>query len=265
MSGPPSRQLSAGSDRQSLDSGYGQRDSMRLEEHMYMGPFCGRVKVHTDFTPSPYETESLKLQKGDIIDVVEKPPMGIWVGKLNSKVGSFKFIYVDVLPEESPLVQRKRTRSKVGPARAKHQLLEDVLDSIGLRELSSLLSMHGLQGIEDFRSLKECDLNELNITDPEKRSKILNAVQMLKESEGDSDSEEEKEDTAESDNKETRDSGCFESSENLATARQNPKTEARSLPEDTEEREEPAGPSAPGEEVEQMGCVQHKLQDLTVH
>lgn len=52
----------AGSDRQSLDSGFSQRDSMRLEDNTYTGPFCGRALVHTDFTPSPYDMESLKLQ-----------------------------------------------------------------------------------------------------------------------------------------------------------------------------------------------------------
>ncbi|KAJ3587496.1 hypothetical protein NHX12_011093 [Muraenolepis orangiensis] len=264
--GPPSRQIS-GSDRQSLDSGYCQRDSMRLEEQgvSYMGPFCGRALVHTDFTPSPYDTESLKLQKGDIIHVIEKPPMGIWLGKLNSKMGSFKFIYVNVLPEESPPVRRKRTRGKAG--QAKHQLLEDVLDSIGLSEMSSLLSMHGLQEIEDFRGLKECHLNELNITDPEKRSKILNAVELLKESEGESDSEEEKkeEDTTQSDDKETRDSGCFESSENLATGREEPKTEAAVLHEEKEEQAEPGEETEQSDPTEQLDRVQQKLQNLTVH
>jgi len=49
------------------------------------------------------------------------------------------------------------------------------------QELGSLLSMHGLQSIEDFRHLKQCDLNELNITDPVQRAKILNKVEMLKE------------------------------------------------------------------------------------
>lgn len=55
---------SAGGDRGSLDSGYNQRDSMRLEDSSpsYTGPFCGRALVHTDFTPSPYDVESLKLQ-----------------------------------------------------------------------------------------------------------------------------------------------------------------------------------------------------------
>jgi hypothetical protein len=28
----------------------------------YTGPFCGRARVHTDFTPSPYDHDSLKLQ-----------------------------------------------------------------------------------------------------------------------------------------------------------------------------------------------------------
>lgn len=49
------------------------------------------------------------------------------------------------------------------------------------QELSSLLSMHGFQSLEDFAGLKESHLNELNITDPEQRSKILNASELLKD------------------------------------------------------------------------------------
>ena len=58
--------------------------------------------------------------------------MGIWTGKLNTKVGSFKFIYVNILPDESLPVRRKRPQGRTSQARAKHQLLEDVLDRIGL-------------------------------------------------------------------------------------------------------------------------------------
>jgi hypothetical protein len=58
--------------------------------------------------------------------------MGIWTGKLNTKVGSFKFIYVNILPEDSPPVRRKRPQSRTSQARGKHQQLEDVLDRIGL-------------------------------------------------------------------------------------------------------------------------------------
>lgn len=41
-------------------------------------------------------------QVGDVIDIIAKPTMGIWTGKLRNKIGNFKFIYVDVLSEECP-------------------------------------------------------------------------------------------------------------------------------------------------------------------
>ncbi|KAF1384924.1 hypothetical protein PFLUV_G00125240 [Perca fluviatilis] len=245
---PPSlisRQLSGSSDRQSLDSGYCQRDSMRLEENgvSYNGPFCGRALVHTDFTPSPYDVESLKLQKGDIIYIIEKPPVGTWTGKLNNKMGSFKFIYVNLLPDESPPARRRHCNSKNRQSKSKPKTLEEVLDSIGLTELSSLLSMHGFQSLEDFAGLKESHLNELNITDPDKRSKILNASELLRDSEDESEPEEEV--------KEPRDSGCFESSENLESGREEPKTDEKL--QDEEEKQ-----------TEELDALQEQLQDLTV-
>lgn len=47
--------------------GSSNRDSLRLEEEVpYTGNFCGRARVHTDFVPSPYDTESLRLKVGTI-------------------------------------------------------------------------------------------------------------------------------------------------------------------------------------------------------
>ncbi|KAM8848276.1 SAM and SH3 domain-containing protein 3 [Synchiropus picturatus] len=206
---PFSRQLSGSSDRQSLDSGYSQRDSVRLEDSTYSGPFCGRALVHTDFTPSPYDVESLKLQKGDIIHIIEKPPVGTWTGKLNNKVGSFKFIYVNLLPDNTPPTRRKRCSNR--HSRSKPRTLDEVLDSMDLAELGSLLSMHGFHSLEDFIGLRESHLNELNITDPEQRAKILDAADLLRDSEDESDSDV----RSVEESGEPRDSGCFESSENL--------------------------------------------------
>ena len=43
--------------------GSSNRDSLRLEEEVpFTGQFCGRARVHTDFVPSPYDTESLRLK-----------------------------------------------------------------------------------------------------------------------------------------------------------------------------------------------------------
>lgn len=58
--------------------------------------------------------------------------MGTWTGKLNNKVGSFKFIYVKLLPDELPPTRRKRTNSKIGGNKSKPKSLEEVLDTIGL-------------------------------------------------------------------------------------------------------------------------------------
>uniref|UniRef100_A0A8C1NPB6 SAM and SH3 domain containing 3 n=1 Tax=Cyprinus carpio TaxID=7962 RepID=A0A8C1NPB6_CYPCA len=242
---PLSRQLSGCADRQSLDSGFSQRDSMRLEDSTYTGPFCGRALVHTDFTPSPYDIESLKLQKGDIIQIIEKPPVGTWTGKLNNKVGSFKFIYVTILPEEDTPPKRKRCQSQGQKNKPKPQTLEEVLERIGLTELGSLLSMHGFQSLEDFSGLKESHLNELNITDPEQCVKILKAAELLHDSEDESDAEEQKTEMP-------RDSGCYESTENLTNGREEPQVESQPEPE-----------TDPDTETE-LNAIQEQLEEMKV-
>uniref|UniRef100_A0A673KZU6 SAM and SH3 domain-containing protein 3-like n=1 Tax=Sinocyclocheilus rhinocerous TaxID=307959 RepID=A0A673KZU6_9TELE len=243
---PLSRQLSGCADRQSLDSGFSQRDSMRLEDSTYTGPFCGRALVHTDFTPSPYDIESLKLQKGDIIQIIEKPPVGTWTGKLNNKVGSFKFIYVTILPEEDTPPKRKRCQSQRRKNKPKPQTLEEVLERIGLTELESLLSMHGFQSLEDFSGLKESHLNELNITDPEQCVKILKAAELLH------DCKSIKEPSKEQKTEMPRDSGCYESTENLANGCEEPQLESQLEPEtdpDTETK---------------LNAIQEQLEEMKV-
>lgn len=81
------------------------------------------------------------LQKGDIIDIISKPPMGTWMGLLNNKVGTFKFIYVDVLNEEEDKPKRPTRRRKKGrPPQPKS--VEDLLDRINLKVSSSLFWPH---------------------------------------------------------------------------------------------------------------------------
>lgn len=81
------------------------------------------------------------LQKGDIIDIISKPPMGTWMGLLNNKVGTFKFIYVDVLNEEEEKPKRPtRRRRKSRPPQPKS--VEDLLDRINLKVLIPSLSAY---------------------------------------------------------------------------------------------------------------------------
>ncbi|XP_026129765.1 SAM domain-containing protein SAMSN-1-like isoform X2 [Carassius auratus] len=162
--------------------GCNNRDSLRLEEDVpYTGQFCGRAKVHTDFVPSPYDTESLKLKVGDMIDIISKPPMGIWTGMLNGKIGSFKFIYVDVLVEERAPEPRIRSHRRSRRPRPKNLL--ELLERLNLEEHISSLMLNGYQTVEDLRDLKEQHLVELNVTDPEHRHRLLLAAEYLQDPE----------------------------------------------------------------------------------
>ncbi|XP_015197224.2 SAM and SH3 domain-containing protein 1 [Lepisosteus oculatus] len=168
--------------------GSSNRDSLRLEEEIpYTGPFCGRARVHTDFIPSPYDTDSLKLKAGDIIDVISKPPMGIWTGMLNNKVGNFKFIYVDVLidVEVEPRKIRPHRRSK----RPRPRTLQELLERINLEEYASSLLLNGYETVEDLKDLKENHLVELNVSDPEHRARLLAATEFLLDLESENEQE----------------------------------------------------------------------------
>ncbi|XP_069749322.1 SAM and SH3 domain-containing protein 3 isoform X2 [Narcine bancroftii] len=211
---PLSRQTSSSGDPFTPDSDV-QLDNLPPP---YLGPFCGRARVHTDFTPSPYDFESLKLKKGDIIDIIEKPPVGTWSGMLKNKVGSFKFIYVDILPNEVEQPRKSRLFSK--SKRPKPKNLQELLDRINLQqELTSTLLLNGYQTLDDFKELRESHLNELNILDPEQRAKLLTAAELLMDYDRIEAEQEENTDAQLSSSLPLcdipRDSGCYESSENL--------------------------------------------------
>ncbi|KAM8903734.1 SAM domain-containing protein SAMSN-1a [Spinachia spinachia] len=162
----------------SESAGSGQRDSLRLDEDgSYQGQFCCRARVHTDFVPSPYDTDSLKLKVGDIISIISKPPMGIWTGMLNNKVGNFKFIYVDVVADKEEEVEVPMIRQQKLCKRPRPKTLLELLERLNLEEYASALLLNGYQTVEDLLHLQEKHLIELNVKDPEHRRKLLAAAE----------------------------------------------------------------------------------------
>ncbi|XP_054617691.1 SAM and SH3 domain-containing protein 1a isoform X11 [Dunckerocampus dactyliophorus] len=211
------------------DSSASNRESVKSEdgddeEPPYRGPFCGRARVHTDFTPSPYDTDSLKLKRGDVIDIISKPPMGTWMGLLNNKVGTFKFIYVDVLSEEEEKPKRPVRRRRKGRP-PKPTSVEELLERINLKEHMPTFLFNGYEDLDTFKLLEEEDLDELNIRDPQHRAVLLTAVELLQEYDSSSDPERGgglsgSQEKLLSEGQglvgdSPRDSGCYESNENL--------------------------------------------------
>ena len=48
---------------------------------------------------------SFFLQRGDTIDIISMNPSGLWRGKSQGRVGHFKFINVELLPDRNTLRQ----------------------------------------------------------------------------------------------------------------------------------------------------------------
>ncbi|XP_051908833.1 SAM and SH3 domain-containing protein 1a isoform X4 [Hippocampus zosterae] len=236
------------------DSSASNRESVKSEdgddeEPPYRGPFCGRARVHTDFTPSPYDSDSLKLKRGDVIDIISKPPMGTWMGLLNNKVGTFKFIYVDVLCEEEEKPKRPLRRRRKGRP-PKPTSVEELLERINLKEHMPTFLFNGYEDLDTFKLLEEEDLDELNIKDPQHRAVLLTAVELLQEY--DSSSDPERSGLSSSQEKllseglgligdSPRDSGCYESNENL----ENGKSKKASCSERSSAGQSPDYPTLP--------------------
>ncbi|MEQ2164892.1 SAM and SH3 domain-containing protein 1 [Goodea atripinnis] len=149
------------------DSSASNRESVKSEEGddeepPYRGPFCGRAR------------------RGDVIDIISKPPMGTWMGLLNNKVGTFKFIYVDVLSEEEEKPKRPVRRRRKGRP-PKPTSVEDLLERINLKEHMPTFLFNGYEDLDTFKLLEEEDLDELNIKDPQHRAVLLTAVELLQE------------------------------------------------------------------------------------
>ncbi|KAM3932272.1 SAM and SH3 domain-containing protein 1 isoform 4-T4 [Leptodactylus fuscus] len=205
------------------DSSASNRESVKSEdgddeELPYRGPFCGRARVHTDFTPSPYDSDSLKLKKGDIIEIISKPPMGTWMGLLNNKVGTFKFIYVDVINEVEEKPKRPTRRRRKGRP-PKPKSVEELLDRINLKEHMPTFLFNGYEDLDTFKLLEEEDLDELNIQNPEHKAVLLTAIELLQEYDSNSDHSGSQEKLlTEGENRggcSPRDSGCYEINENI--------------------------------------------------
>ncbi|XP_071957207.1 SAM and SH3 domain-containing protein 1-like [Antedon mediterranea] len=147
----------------------------------YTGPFCGKARVIQDFCPSPYAKNSLKLQRDDIIQIINKPPNGIWLGMLNNKVGTFKFIYAEII-EEKPVLEKHKERRRRNEQFAQPISVESVLKKINCEQYLTTFQLNGYESIDLFKNLDKEDLNQLNILDSLDQVKILTAVNLLQDS-----------------------------------------------------------------------------------
>lgn len=78
--------------------------------------------------------------------------MGTWMGLLNNKVGTFKFIYVDVLSEEEEKPKRPVRRRRKGRP-PKPTSVEELLERINLKVSRPVCVESQIRHIHRHRSL----------------------------------------------------------------------------------------------------------------
>ncbi|XP_022248339.1 uncharacterized protein LOC106464830 isoform X2 [Limulus polyphemus] len=153
------------------------------EETPYSGPILSQARALVDYTPSPYDRDALAFKKGDIIEIIAKYNTGIWVGTIQGRIGSFKFINVQEIEGEKKSRQRhsKRSPQLASLAAIKPQSLEDVLNMIGLQQYTHVLVLNGYDQLECFKDIELEDLEGLGILEPEHQQELLRAADVLLE------------------------------------------------------------------------------------
>ncbi|XP_034662053.1 uncharacterized protein LOC117897367 isoform X5 [Drosophila subobscura] len=164
----------------------------RTSMTVHSGSIC-KAKALVDSLPNPYDKEALKFKKGELIDVLSMNASGIWKGRCHGRVGHFKFINVEVLPEQRLKNSSSKTlapSSRLGGSNSACNSnansnnggpcsVEDLLVRIGLKEYTSVFVLNGYEDLELFKELEPADLDYLGILNQEHRAKLLTAVQLL--------------------------------------------------------------------------------------
>ena len=148
----------------------------------YTGPFLGQAVALVDFTPNPYDKEALRLRRGDIIDVIETNPNGTWRGQCHGRVGNFKFLNVQTIPDRNVVRQVSGDSGHSGH-NGHHQdnTIHSVQQLLSLLNMGQFLSVFILNGYDNLESLYKIDkatLEYFGVTDPEKQTEFLKTVQV---------------------------------------------------------------------------------------
>uniref|UniRef100_A0A336MS42 CSON006226 protein n=1 Tax=Culicoides sonorensis TaxID=179676 RepID=A0A336MS42_CULSO len=179
----------SGSSTQALVRPGSPNSSLSADDRGTLAAICTicKAKALVD-SNNPYDKDALKFKKGDVIDVLSMNASGIWRGFCNGRIGHFKFIDVEILPDrptKGSVISNgkgRQTNGGNGPSS-----VEDLLIRIGLKEYTSVFVLNGYEDLELFKEIEVGDLDYLGIVNTEHRAKILASVQLLHEIDSTSD------------------------------------------------------------------------------
>ena len=143
-------------------------------------PVLGQARALVSCSPSPYDTDILTYQAGDIIDILQMNPNGLWRGRCGEHTGQFKFINVELVPESR---RRRRSRGRsLSKTSGPEPSISNIGDVLRVLDMSDYLPVFVLNGYEDLTLLKDLDEEELDylgINDLKHREALLNMSSAL--------------------------------------------------------------------------------------
>ena len=143
---------------------------------VYSGPVIGHARAVVDCVPSPYDTDALPFKKDDLIDIITMNATGLWWGRCNHRVGSFKFINVEILPTRG----RRRSRSRsLRRIKRKPGTIAEVMKVINMEEHLPVFVLNGYENLTLFKDLDDEELDYLGISDEEQREKVIAMAELL--------------------------------------------------------------------------------------
>ena len=143
---------------------------------VYSGPFLGHARAVVDCVPSPYDTDALPFKKDDLIDIITMNATGLWWGRCNHRVGSFKFINVEILPTRG----RRRSRSRsLRRIKRKPGTIAEVMKVINMEEHLPVFVLNGYENLTLFKDLDDEELDYLGISDEKQREKVIAMAELL--------------------------------------------------------------------------------------
>ena len=113
---------------------------------------------------------------GDVIDILQTNPNGLWRGRCGDRVGQFKFVNVEMIARPHGRSSRSRSKS------IHEKSIVSIYQVMRIMDLEEYLPVFVLNGYEDmslFKDLDDQELNYLGIQDANHRQQLIEMAGFL--------------------------------------------------------------------------------------
>ena len=137
----------------------------RQQQQQEQQQFLGTARATASVTPNPYDTQALKLTRGDLIDILETAPGGTWLGRsrATNRTGTFKFLNVE----------RVVAGVEAGAGAEQPDCVAALLSSLGMDRFIPVFVLNGYDSLEAAARLDRAELAWLGVVEPLQQQAVL--------------------------------------------------------------------------------------------